>query len=142
LSLWKTYRRTFVSFNCSGGGTKTSFSSNDLSSPYFDFQSYGRYWWLSMSKSKSQSSSLSFSICLVRTTSAYLSSLWNIYRRTFVFFNKGMLGIDDLIHVKIPNPIIIAIIFNFDTFWFSLSRLIRCPSIFIDSLKCSVSHVF
>jgi hypothetical protein len=33
-----------------------------------------------------------------------------------LFLNKGMVGIDDLIHVKIPNQILIAIIFNFDTF--------------------------
>ena len=42
-----------------------------------------------------------------------------------------MVGTDDLIHVKIPNSIIIGIIFGFDTVLFSLSRLI-----FIDSLTC------
>jgi hypothetical protein len=36
---------TFVSFNYSGSGTKTSFSSNNLSSSFFDFQKYARYWW-------------------------------------------------------------------------------------------------
>jgi dolichyl-phosphate-mannose--protein O-mannosyl transferase len=63
-----------------------------------------------------------------------------------LFFNKGMVGIDDFIHVKIPNPIIIAIIFNFDTFWFSLPRLIFIDSlvfifIFV-SLACLLLYVF
>jgi len=52
-------------------------------------------------------------------------------------FTEVRIGIDNLIYVRILNAIIIAIIFNVDTFWFSLSRLI-----FIDSLTCSVSHVF
>jgi hypothetical protein len=32
---YERQHRTFVSFNCSGGVKKTSFSSNDLSSPDF-----------------------------------------------------------------------------------------------------------